>query len=328
MHDPVLDSEKPSDPGTESPTQFATSHQKHFCLYFFLKSWKRCTLRTANSYLALEIPPSYRSATMKALSNKTWALVLVIVMPMLAFGQSPQLFNYQGIARDNAGNPLTDQNIALRLSILSGSTSGPATYSETQTTATNTFGLFNVRIGSGVPVSGNFSSIDWSSDSHFLQVEIDPNGNSNYQHAGTSQLLSVPYALYAENSGTAATANISVLQDTDQDTKIQVEKNADEDIIRFDMAGTERWVMTGRRLEPKNNGNSIFIGASAGANDNQSFGNNVAIGHQTLMFNSTGQGNTAVGMQTLQYNSSGSGNTAMGIYALSSNTTGVSNTSV
>ncbi len=112
------------------------------------------------------------------------------------------MFNYQGVARDNGGNVLANQNVGLQLSVLSGSISGTVEYSESHTVTTNDFGLFNVAIGSGTPVSGSFSGIDWGASSHYLKVEMDPAGGTAYQNLGTSQLLSVPYALYAESSGT------------------------------------------------------------------------------------------------------------------------------
>lgn len=117
------------------------------------------------------------------------------------FAQSPEMFNYQGVARDNGGNVLANQAIGLRLSILSGSISGTVEYVETHAVTTNNFGLFNVSIGGGTPMSGSFAGIGWGSNSHFAKVEMDPTGGTSYLNLGTSQLLSVPYALYAASSG-------------------------------------------------------------------------------------------------------------------------------
>jgi hypothetical protein len=127
--------------------------------------------------------------------------LLIIVFCSSAIAQSPQKMNYQGVARDNAGNVLANQNIGLRLSVLSGSISGTVEYSETQATSTNDFGLFNIPIGDGTVVSGTFSSINWGNTTHFIQIEMDATGSTNYDLMGTSQLISVPYALYAEESG-------------------------------------------------------------------------------------------------------------------------------
>ena len=142
--------------------------------------------------------------SMKAFFKTIWTIVVVFALPIMSFGQSPQLMNYQGVARDNGGNVLANQNIALQLSIISGSVSGTVEYVETQATSTNDFGLFNIEIGGGVIVSGAFSTISWGNSSHFLKVEIDPTGGSSYQELGTSQLLSVPYAFYAKVSGSGA----------------------------------------------------------------------------------------------------------------------------
>ncbi|MDA9120692.1 hypothetical protein OAE93_01820 [bacterium] len=127
------------------------------------------------------------------------------LIPDVVVGQgSPQLMNYQGVARDNGGNVLVNQNIALQLSVVSGSIGGAVEYTETQATSTNDFGLFNIEIGGGTVTSGAFSAINWGSTSHFLKVELDATGGTSYQEMGTSQLLSVPYAFYAKVSGSAA----------------------------------------------------------------------------------------------------------------------------
>ncbi len=120
-----------------------------------------------------------------------------------AYAQSPQAIKYQGVARDNVGNELAFQSLGLRLSIVVGNPGGASVYTETQNPTTNEFGLFNVEIGNGTMVTGNFSTIDWGADLHFLKVEMDETGGTAYQLMGTSQLLSVPYALYADSAGAA-----------------------------------------------------------------------------------------------------------------------------
>ena len=117
--------------------------------------------------------------------------------------QAPQGFTYQGVATDNNGFELQNQSISIQASILSSSATGTTVWQETHTTTTDTFGLFNVTIGEGTSTNGGssatFQEIDWGAASHFMKVEIDVNGGSNYVHVGTSQMMSVPYALYAEN---------------------------------------------------------------------------------------------------------------------------------
>jgi len=127
-------------------------------------------------------------------------LVLVLFSNYSLQSQTPQGFNYQAVARDAAGVPLPDQAIGLQVSILDGSASGLPVYTETHNLLTNTLGLFSLTIGQGSS-SDDFSSIDWASGgSKWLQIEMDVTGGTNYQLMGTSQLLSVPYAIYAQNA--------------------------------------------------------------------------------------------------------------------------------
>lgn len=134
-------------------------------------------------------------------------LGLLFLVTNLALAQSPQKFNFQGIARTTAGQPLINQNISLRLSILDGSASGTSVYSETQTVSTNSFGLYNLAIGSGTVVSGSMATVGWGSGDKYLKVEIDPAGGSNYTDLGASQLLSVPYAMYSASGSLNGTTN-------------------------------------------------------------------------------------------------------------------------
>jgi hypothetical protein len=125
-----------------------------------------------------------------------------MLLSTAVFAQVPQGLNYQGIARNQNGSILAAQPIGVRFSILNKSTSGTLLFQETQQATTNNFGLFTLAIGKGSPVTGDFSAINWGTDSKFLKVEISLQGAANFQLQGTTQLLSVPYALYAEKSGT------------------------------------------------------------------------------------------------------------------------------
>jgi hypothetical protein len=130
-------------------------------------------------------------------------IILTVLLShfLTSFAQSPQKFSYQGVARDNSGNILPNQNIGLRLSIRQGTPTGTIVYRETHSASTNQFGLFDIEAGGGTIVSGVFSSINWGSGPYFFQTEMDATGGTNYLNLGTTQLLSVPYALYAETSG-------------------------------------------------------------------------------------------------------------------------------
>jgi hypothetical protein len=116
--------------------------------------------------------------------------------------QAPRKFSFQAILRDAANQVLDNQLVAMRLSILQGSESGTAVYVETQTATTNSAGLVTLQVGGGTVVSGSISGIDWANGPYYIKTETDPEGGSNYSISGNSQLLSVPYALYSEKSGT------------------------------------------------------------------------------------------------------------------------------
>jgi hypothetical protein len=125
--------------------------------------------------------------------------ILAFFLITSVFAQTPQSFCYQAVARDNSGNVLANKPVSFKISILSGSVSGTVAYSETHTgLTTNAFGLVELEIGKGTPVTGTFSTINWGSNSFFVKIEMDPAGGTTYQTLSTSQLLSVPYALHSK----------------------------------------------------------------------------------------------------------------------------------
>lgn len=127
-------------------------------------------------------------------------LSLLLAFSLVAVSaQAPEVFNYQAVARDASGNPIASQVVSFRVSIIQGSAGGSAVYTETHSPTTTALGLVNLEVGNGLLVSGNFSTIDWGNDLFFIRIEMDITGGTNYQLMGTSQLLSVPYALQAGN---------------------------------------------------------------------------------------------------------------------------------
>lgn len=130
------------------------------------------------------------------------ALLMFVLIGQLS-AQVPQAFNYQAVARNAAGDILENQTVGLKLTIHQGSSSGIIVYSETHSPTTNQFGLFTVALGQGTVVSGTFSSITWSTGNYWLQVQMDPAGGTTYANMGTDQLLTVPFAMYADNAGTS-----------------------------------------------------------------------------------------------------------------------------
>ncbi|MCF8462248.1 MAG: tail fiber domain-containing protein [Flavobacteriales bacterium] len=131
--------------------------------------------------------------------------LLFFAVASISMAQTWQKFNYQGVARNALGEVLDNQAVGVRITVHSGTAAGTTVYKETHAVTTNDFGLFDLVLGGGTVVSGTFGSIGWGADDFFVQVEMDPAGGTAYADMGTSQLLAVPYALYAETAGPLAT---------------------------------------------------------------------------------------------------------------------------
>ena len=131
--------------------------------------------------------------------------VISVVLASALSAQVPQAFKYQTIVRDNTGEILDNQAVYFRISILQGSSSGTEVYKETFSLTTNDYGLASFNIGQGTVESGTFATISWSSYEFWVRVELDPDaaGVDPYEDVGTSQLLSVPYAITAKTAGNA-----------------------------------------------------------------------------------------------------------------------------
>ncbi|BAP31131.1 collagen triple helix repeat [Chryseobacterium sp. StRB126] len=134
---------------------------------------------------------------------KKLSILVASLASALMFSQVQDAMSYQAIIRNSSNQLVSNQNVGMKFSILKGSITGTVVYSETQSQTTNINGLVTAKIGAGTLVSGSYSTIDWGSDIYFMKIETDPNGSNNYTITGTSQLLSVPYALYAKTSGSS-----------------------------------------------------------------------------------------------------------------------------
>jgi len=130
--------------------------------------------------------------------------VLFYCLTTFVYSQAPQSFKYQAIARDIDGNVITNQQISLKINLLQGSKTGQIVYSEIHSLRTNQFGLISLEMGQGKNKTGEISMINWALGNYYVSTEVDITGGSEFVTMGVSQLLSVPYALYAENSGSGA----------------------------------------------------------------------------------------------------------------------------
>ena len=136
-------------------------------------------------------------------------LFITILCTVITFAQVPQGISYQAIALNSSGNPVVSAPVGVRLSVVDNSATGTVLYTETHVKTTNAQGLFNLVIGQGTLVTGVFSAINWGTNSKFLKVEMDATGGTTYVLVGTTQLLSVPYAMSAGNiSGPSANDSI------------------------------------------------------------------------------------------------------------------------
>jgi uncharacterized protein (TIGR02145 family) len=131
--------------------------------------------------------------------KKYLILFCLFLQLAMAFAQAPEKMSYQAVVRNNNNVLVSNHAVGMRISILQGSATGTAVYSETQTPTTNANGLIAIEIGTGTVVTGTFSNIDWANGPYFVKTETDPNGGTAYTLTASNQLLSVPYALYAKN---------------------------------------------------------------------------------------------------------------------------------
>ena len=193
-----------------------------------------------------------------------------IVLMLNAIAQSPEKISYQAVVRNSVNNLVVNTNVGMQVSILQGSASGTPVYVERHSAPANANGLVTISIGSGTPVSGTFSSINWASGTYFVKTETDPAGGVNYSITGIAQLMSVPYALFAKN--------------------VQNNDDADAD------PGNELQVLSinGNQLTISN-GNTVTIPSGGSGGDN--WGTQVAMTDATLDGNGLGSSPLKIAQQ-------------------------------
>ena len=148
-------------------------------------------------------------------------IILFLFFSINLFAQSPKSFSFQSIVRNDQNELIVNADVEVKISILQGSINGSSVYVELHEPLTNENGLLTIQIGNGNVISGIFNNIDWGNGPYFLKTEIDLNGAGIYSIEGTSQLLSVPYALYSETSETVINDQINDA-DSDPSNELQV----------------------------------------------------------------------------------------------------------
>jgi hypothetical protein len=131
--------------------------------------------------------------------------LLAFVITIIASAQAPQGFNYQATVRNSSGALITNQNVLFKFNIMLNSQTSLPVYSETHQAPTDDLGQVSLTVGQGTPTIGSFASINWANGTYYLGIEL--NTGSGYVTMGTTQLLSVPYALYANTAGNTQTSN-------------------------------------------------------------------------------------------------------------------------
>lgn len=136
--------------------------------------------------------------------KRIFTILLSALVSMALLAQAPAAMDFQSLVRDASGNFVSNKTIGVQISILKTSATGTAVYCETHSVTTNANGLLTLTIGKGTVQAGTFASIDWSAGPYFLKTEMDVNGGTSYTLTQTTQMMSVPYALYANEAGNVA----------------------------------------------------------------------------------------------------------------------------
>jgi len=234
-------------------------------------------------------------------------LLLVVV----ASAQVPQGFTYQSLVRDASGNPLTNvASLPVRFKIFRGVDS---VYIETQTLSTNEFGILTGTVGKGTPVTGTFPSINWSTGSFSLKVEM--NFGTGYVNMGANQLFTVPFAMLSRNLASDVPGNLFAGLDAGKSNTFVDDTTGNANTFIGSLAGYSN--TTGAF--------NVALGREALYSSSTS-DENTAVGGRALFSNTIGDANTATGRSALYNNTDGNSNTANGVRALYSNTTGDANT--
>jgi uncharacterized protein (TIGR02145 family) len=130
-------------------------------------------------------------------------IMILLIFPLIGISQAPQRINFQSVLRNTNGEVVSNRTVSLRISILSDTINGIADYVETHSKTTDAGGLMSLQIGNGTAPGMDFTTINWGNSAHFIQLEADLSGGSNYVLLGTQELMSVPYALYASTTDTS-----------------------------------------------------------------------------------------------------------------------------
>jgi uncharacterized protein (TIGR02145 family) len=162
-------------------------------------------------------------------------IIIILIFPLIGISQAPQRINFQSVLRNTNGEVVSNRTVSLRISILSGTITGPAVYVETHARTTDAGGLMSLQIGNGTLPSIDFATINWGNSAHFIKLEADFSGGNSYVLLGTQELMSVPYALYASKTDTGVlnlinrlAAKLNVSDTTILSNRINIKLNSSD----------------------------------------------------------------------------------------------------
>ncbi len=274
--------------------------------------------------------------------------ILCTLLSWTAFCQAPSAFKYQSVARDANGNPLINAPVGIQIAIHDLTATGTIVFQESHAATTNSFGLFTLTIGGGTVSIGNISLIDWAAGSKFIEVQADLTGGNNYQSLGATELLSVPYALYANATGNTNGLNPglsngnTLFWDANQlqwvtdsqllfndGNKVGIATSSPLQKLHvhgnINISQDSSFMINNKKmLWAKGTGN-LFVGTNAGAANSIGF-NNSFVGFNSGLNNMTGMQNTFIGCESGQSNFDGSMNSFFGRRAGFQNANGNENT--
>lgn len=198
--------------------------------------------------------------------RKLLIILVAVLLTASVFAQAPQKMSYQAVIRNSSNALVTNASVNMKISILQNAT---PVYVETQTSTTNINGLVTIEIGSGTVLLGAFASINWAIGPYFIKTETDPSGGLNYSIIGTSELLSVPYALFAANTASATIANNTITASMLQSVSGALINGPSGSVLQSDGTGKFGWlnISSGIPTDPNNllltNG-SFYVGDISG----------------------------------------------------------------
>lgn len=271
--------------------------------------------------------------------------VFSFVFSVSANAQAPNSFKYQSIARNASGLILSNLTLGIRMSIHDVSSSGTIVFQETHSVVTNDYGLFTISIGTGTSVIGTLGGVDWSNGAKYIEIEGDFTGGTAYVSFGTSELLSVPYALYSNYAGTpilpngTSTGNTSYWNGAVWVVNSSNIFNAGEQVGigtsfplqklhvngHINIPLDSSYMINNKKILWVNGTANLFVGNDAGVSNSIGFSNSF-MGFNSGTLNSSGHQNTFVGAETGSANINGYMNSFFGRRAGFGNVDGIENT--